>query len=427
VAVEHARRIVSRLVDQRLENGLRVVMLPDQRTPIVGVSLWYAVGSRHEVAGRSGFAHLFEHMMFQGSANVAKGEHWDLVYAAGGRTNAYTGLDATVYSETLPSHQLELAFWLEADRMRSLGQVLSQATLDNQRDVVKNERRKKVDNAMYGTWEERLYGLCYPPSHPYHHSFWGSDADLDAAAVDDVRGFFAAHYVPNNATMAIVGDVDVEAALAAIQRHFGAIPAGSVPPAPAGGRPRRTGRREEVVDRAPTPKLYVGCRTPPLGSAGFDVADLVTDVLVTGRASRLRERLVRDRQLAQACTASVEPMVDGAALLILEATARSGVEPAVLEAAVDHELDLLADEPPDEAELERVRGMRATYRASQMQLAEERADRLGMYTCLLDEPERFGTEGQRDLVIGSDAVADLARHSLAGHERSHLWFLPDSA
>ena len=414
------------LIDHRLDNGLRVVILPDRRVPVVGVSLWYAVGSRHEPPGRSGFAHLFEHMMFQGSANVGKSQHFNLVQAAGGRTNAYTGLDATVYGDTLPSHQLELALWLEADRMSSLGQVLTQATLDNQRDVVLNERRKKVDNATYGTWEERLFALCYPAGHPYHHSSWGSDADLGAASLDDVRSFFADHYLPNNATMAIVGDVDAAWAISAVERHFGAIPAGATPQPPAGGTPPPIGGREEVVERAPLPCLYVGCRTPPLADDGFDAADLVTDLLATGRASRLRARLVREQQVAQGLEAWITPLVDGAALMVLEVTARDGVEPAALEGAIDHELDLLAQAPPGEDELQRVRRQRATRRAAAMEQAEERADRLGMYACLLDEPQRFGTEGERDAAIDAGAIARLAGARLARDERSYVWFLPEA-
>jgi zinc protease len=417
--------VLNGLIDRRLSNGMRVLILQDHRIPIAGVSLWYAVGSRHEARGRSGFAHLFEHMMFQGSANVGKGEHFNLVQSAGGRTNARTDLDATVYSEVLPSHQLELAFWLEADRLRSLGQVLTQATLDNQREVVLNERRKKVDNAAYGTWEEHLFSLCYPPRHPYHHSSWGTDEDLGAATLDDVRDFFATYYVPNNATLAIVGDVDVGETLVLSERHFGDIRAGGTPPPTNGGAPRGRGQRRELVEDVPLPRLFMGCRTPPMADRRFDAADFVTDVLTTGRASRLPARLVREQQVAQYAAAWITPMVDGAALLVLEIGARDGVAHEDLERALDIELDRVADEPPDEDELARVRGQRATNRATLMERVEERADRLGMYACLLDDPARFGTENVRDAAITSERIADVARTSLARSQRTYLWYLPE--
>ena len=191
-----------------LTNGLRVTLARDDRAPIVAVNLWYDVGSRHEKPGKTGFAHLFEHMMFQGSANVAKGEHFDLVQGAGGTLNASTWLDRTNYFETLPSHELELALWLESDRLASLLPAMTEEKLDNQRDVVKNERRWSVDNQPYGSWDEKLQALLFPEGHPYHHPTIGSMEDLDAASLEDVREFFASHYAPNNAVLTIAGDFD---------------------------------------------------------------------------------------------------------------------------------------------------------------------------------------------------------------------------
>jgi zinc protease len=415
------------LVDRRLENGLRVVLLPDARVPVIGLALSYAVGSRHEPQGRSGFAHLFEHMMFQGSANVEKGEHFAIVEAAGGRTNAYTGLDATVYTDTLPSHQLELALWLEADRMRSLGATVSQATLDNQREVVKNERRKKVDNAVYGTWEERLFALSYPPDHPYHHSSWGSDMDLDAASLDAVRAFFAEHYLPNNATLAVAGDVDVDEAMEAIERQLGAVERGPSSAPSFGGAPVPAAGRVDVVEDVPLPRLYVGCLTPPLGGDGFDAADFITDLLTTGRASRLQRRLVRGTQLAQSIEAWIVPLVDGASLVVLEATAREGVAADRFEEAIHAELDGLAERPPDEDELNRVRRQRARRRASARQQVEQRADMLAMYSCLIDDPERFGSEDRRDAAMGPDDIRALGASAFARASRNVVRYLPTRA
>src|SRR3954463_8519069 len=194
--------------EERLANGLRLVLAEDHLAPVVGVNIWYSVGSRNEVPGKTGFAHLFEHVMFQGSRNVGKAEHIALVQAAGGTMNGTTWLDRTNYFETMPSHQLELAIWLEADRMGTLLEALSQENLDNQREVVKNEKRWSYDNRPYGSWNEKLLGHLFPEEHPYHHPTIGSMEDLDAASLEDVTSFFRRHYAPNNVVLSIVGDVD---------------------------------------------------------------------------------------------------------------------------------------------------------------------------------------------------------------------------
>ena len=217
--------------DDRLANGLRVIVAEDHLAPVVAINLWYDVGSKHEQPGRTGFAHLFEHVMFQGSRHVGKAEHIAIVQAAGGTMNGSTWLDRTNYFETLPAHQLELGLWLEADRMATLPDALSQENLDNQREVVKNEKRSSYDNRPYGSWQEKVQGHLFPPEHPYHHSTIGSMDDLNAASLDDVISFFRTWYAPNNAVLSIVGDVDTAAALAAAERYFGGIPANpSIPP-----------------------------------------------------------------------------------------------------------------------------------------------------------------------------------------------------
>ena len=200
--------------EHRLDNGLRLVLSEDHLTPVAAVCLWYDVGSRQEVEGRTGLAHLFEHLMFQGSAQVRGNGHFELVQGAGGSLNGTTSFERTNYFETMPAHQLELALWLEADRMGSLLAALDEESLQNQRDVVKNERRQRYDNVPYGTAFERMTALVYPEGHPYHHMPIGSMADLDAATLDDARLFFRANYAPNNAVLAVVGDIDPEQTLA---------------------------------------------------------------------------------------------------------------------------------------------------------------------------------------------------------------------
>src|SRR3989442_9350984 len=264
-------------IDERLGIGLRVVMAPDPLAPVAAVNVWYNVGSRHERPGQAGLAHLVEHMMFQGSRNVGKAEHFRLISSAGGTLNGTTWVDRTNYYETVPSHHLELALWLEADRMGTLLDALGQETLDNQREVVKNEKRQSYDNRPYGSSSERLQAAVFPEGHPYHHSTIGSMADLDAASLEDVRAFFRTYYAPNNAVLSIVGDVDPDQARAWAEQYFGPIPPNpDLPPTPDGTVARRIGAevREDVPDRVPMSRLYFGYRAPPLGTPEFDALSM---------------------------------------------------------------------------------------------------------------------------------------------------------
>ncbi len=413
-----------------LDNGLRVVLSRDPRAPLVAVNLWYDVGSKHEKPGKTGFAHLFEHMMFQGSANVEKGQHFGLIQAAGGTLNASTWLDRTNYFETLPGHELELALWLEADRMASLLPAMTQEKLDNQRDVVKNERRYSVDNQPYGDWDERVQALVYPEGHPYHHPTIGSMEDLSAASLDDVREFFATYYAPNNAVLTIAGDFEPDEALRMIERHFGPIPANpTLPPPPDMTVEPRIGReiRETIPDRVPLPRLYLAARVPPFGTHGFDDMEVVSDLLGTGRASRLYASLVREQRVAQDVTAFVFPIVGGAAMLTLWATARAGVTAEALEAALFAELSRLEDEGPRDEELERVRNLQAAHAAGSLERIGERADRLSMYTCLFDDPDRINREVERYAAVDAARVRAAMRAFLVPDNRVILTYLPAEA
>ncbi|MEJ7802273.1 MAG: pitrilysin family protein [Candidatus Limnocylindria bacterium] len=413
-----------------LDNGLRVVLSRDPRAPLVAVNLWYDVGSKHEKAGKTGFAHLFEHMMFQGSANVEKGQHFSLVQAAGGTLNASTWLDRTNYFETLPGHELELALWLEADRMASLLPAMTQEKLDNQRDVVKNERRWSVDNQPYGSWDEKMQALVYPVGHPYHHSTIGSMEDLSAASLEDVQDFFATWYAPNNAVLTVAGDFETDEALAMIERHFGPIPANASLPAP----PDMTvdallGEevRETVADQVPLPRIYLAHRIPVFGTDAFDALDVAADILGAGRASRLYASLVREQQVAQDASVFVFPIVGGASMFALWVTARPGVSIETLEAATLAELDRLASKGPSEADLERVNNLHAAHVAGMLERISERADRLSMYTCLFDQPERINEETSRWTAVDAARVTDALRASLRPENRVTLTYVPAEA
>lgn len=289
--------------EHRLANGLRVVLSEDHLTPVAAVCLWYDVGSRHEVKGRTGLAHLFEHLMFQGSGQVKGNGHFELVQGAGGSLNGTTSFERTNYFETMPTHQLELALWLEADRMGSLLAALDEESMENQRDVVKNERRQRYDNVPYGTAFEKLTALAYPEGHPYHHTPIGSMADLDAATLEDAQAFFRTYYAPNNAVLSVVGDIDPEQTLAWIEKYFGSIPShdGKQPPRD-GSLPGIIGEqlREVVREEVPARALMAAYRLPQDGTRECDAADLALTVLGGGESSRLHNRLVRRDRTAVA-------------------------------------------------------------------------------------------------------------------------------
>ena len=414
--------------DQRLANGLRLIIAEDHLAPVVAVSVWYNVGSKHEVPGKTGFAHLFEHVMFQGSAHVGKAEHIALVQAAGGTMNGTTWLERTNYFETMPSHQLELALWLEADRMATLLDALSQENLDNQREVVKNEKRWSYDNRPYGSWNEKLQAHLFPPEHPYHHSTIGSMEDLEAASLDDVKGFFRTYYAPNNAVLAIVGDVDPDDARQWTERYFGGIPANpDIPPLGDLSLPPTLGgeRRETVIDRVPLPRVYFGFRAPVYGDRRLDALDIAGQILAGGKGSRLHRRLVREERLAQDVALVTLGFIGGASITAGWATARPGIDPGALERAFLEELDRLAAAPVSEDELARARALVESDELGALARVEERADRLAMYATLFDDPDLVNRMLPRYLAVTADQIRDVCAAVFRADNRLVLTYLPE--
>ncbi|MDP9348045.1 MAG: insulinase family protein [Gemmatimonadota bacterium] len=411
-----------------LPNGLRVILSEDHTNPVVAVNLWYNVGSRNERPGRTGLAHLFEHMMFQGSEHVPETGHIAHIERVGGAVNGSTWLDRTNYYETVPASRLELALWLESDRMGFWIPALTQEKLDNQRDVVKNERRWRVDNQPYGDWDERLQRLVFPPDHPYHHSVIGSMDDLDAASLEDVADFFRTYYAPSNAVLSVCGDFDAAEARALVERWFGPIPRGpELPPLP--GRPDVPWRigsevRETVESAVALPRVYLAFRIPPYGEEEFYAGEVLARVLASGRSSRLYRALVRERRLAKDVSAYAFPVVTGAAMLVVVATANPGTDAAALERALLAELEELQRAPELPAEIERaVTGVEAT-RLMGLQQVAERADDLSMFTTLFDEPERINTELDRVRAVTAERVRRFALDYLRADNRVVLTYLP---
>jgi predicted Zn-dependent peptidase len=412
--------------DERLPNGLRVIVAEDHLAPVVAVCIWYDVGSKHEVEGKTGFAHLFEHVMFQGSRHVAKTEHMSLVQAAGGTMNGTTWLDRTNYFETMPSHQLELALWLEADRMGTLLDALNQGNLDNQREVVKNEKRSSYDNRPYGQWFHKLQAHVFPVSHPYHHPTIGSMEDLDAASLEDVAAFFRTYYAPNNAVLAIAGDVDPAQARAWVERYFGSIPANpAIPPLGDLSLPPSLGGevREVVEDRVPLARHYFGFRAPRFGDSRSDAMDVAAQILAGGKGSRLYRRLVREDRVAQDVAFFSLGLIGGASIVAGQATVRPGVDLDVVERAFEEELERLGREPVTDDELARARALIETYELEALQRVDERADRLAMYATLLDDPDMINRQLDRYLAVTAADIQAVAAEFLRPDNRVVLTYV----
>jgi zinc protease len=412
---------------RRLPNGLRVIVAPDDLAPVVAVNIWYDVGSKHEAPGKTGFAHLFEHFMFEGSAHVTKAEHMSLIQAAGGVNNATTYFDRTNYFETMPSHQLDLALWLEADRMATLLESMSQENLDNQREVVKNEKRQSYDNRPYGSFYEKLMAAVFPADHPYHHTPIGSMEDLDAATLGDVESFFRAHYAPNNAVLSIVGDVDAKEAFASAERYFGPIaPLARKPHFRAPRIARHIGRelREVVPDAVPLERVHMGFRTPPFGTPEFDALEVASQILAGGKGSRLHRQLVRERRIAQDVAGFVLPLVEGASIFAGWATARPESDAATVETAFMAELARLADEPVTEDELARARALIESSELAALSRVEEVADRLSMYATLFDRPQLVNEQLDRYLAVGAERIQEVAAEVFRADNRSVITYVP---
>ena len=414
----------------RLPNGLHVVLSEDHTAPIVAVNLWYHVGSANERLERTGFAHLFEHMLFQGSVNVEANEHFELVQRAGGTLNGSTWLDRTNYYETLPSNQLAIALWLEADRMARMVPALTQLKLDTQRDVVKNERRWSVDNQPYGTWWERLPALCFPEGHPFHHSLIGSMEHLSAASLDDVAEFFSTYYSPDNAVLTIAGDFERGEAMRLVEEYFAPISRGATrPPLRDMTVPPVFGetRRETVYDAVALPRIFIACRTPVFGTDGYYAASLASAVLGLRTGSRLERSLVRGQRIASQAAAFTYDLAKGSDLLIVDATAHPSVTPERLEEALMAELDRMHADGVTEAEVARARALIETSFVTSLQSAAERADQLSRFATYFGDASLANEQVDRYRKTTAADVSTLARERLGRDNRAILRYLPEES
>jgi len=405
-----------------LDNGLDVVLAPDPSTPIAYVSVWYHVGSKDETQGLTGFAHLFEHLMFQGSLSQPD-EYFGPLQEVGATINGTTSFDRTNYFQTVPAHYLPLALFLESDRMGSLLPVLDQEKLDNQREVVRNERRQRYENPPYGEAFKDLFALRFAEGHPYHHMPIGSHEDLEAANLDDVRNFFKTWYVPNNASLVVAGDFDEQVVRRLILENFGGIPRGADPERRgdvSAAIPETTEARQYLD--VPEQRVWVAFDSPRLYADGDADLDLLSSILSDGRDSRLYKRLVRDKKLARSISTSQFSTMK-ASTFILSATAAPGhtTDEVVAEAMAVIE-ELLGDKPPTDEELE---GARAGYERSfydRLQTISGKGETLQGYNMHTGDPGFLATDLARYQAVTRDSVVAWGREVLkAPHVALHIW------
>jgi len=406
------------IASRTLDNGLRVVVSPTPGLGVVAVNLWYDVGSRHETPDRQGFAHLFEHLMFQGSRHVQPGEHFARVQGIGGMLNATTSFDRTNYFEVVPAGALDLALWLEADRMAYLDDVITQENFDTQVSVVAAERSQRMDNVPYGTAFEDLLPLVFPAHHPYGHLPIGNMAHLAVATLDEVSAFHARYYMPNNAVLTIVGDVPEPEAFVRAERYLGDIQPGEAPkrelPDPLPGLDVPT--TVELTQDVPAPAVWFAGRMPAdvAGSRELAATELAAGILGEGETSRLHRRLVREDEIALSAGLGVNTLVAGNSLGVASVRAVPGIELELVATVVDELVSRFASEGPSELELTIARAQAERTWLDEMSTAGGRADALSGCALLYDDPEALN---ERLPVLRSLTAEDV--RAAAGQ-----WLLP---
>jgi zinc protease len=412
----------------QLANGLNVILHRDTSVPIVAVNVWYHVGSANERPGRTGFAHLFEHLMFEGSKNVKEGEFDNLLEAAGGDNNGSTSNDRTNYVIDVPSSALELALYLESDRMAYLLDTMSPARVDGQRDVVKNERRQSYENRPYGMASIELDKMLWPAGHPYSWPTIGYMEDLTAASYDDVVQFFKKYYAPNNASLVIAGDIDYDRTKGLVEKWFGEIPKGPAlePIAPPAAVLTEV-KRQTLTDRVRLSKLFLGWLTPRVYAPGDATLDVVSSVLAGGKNSRLYKRLIYDTQMAQDVEATQQSGPLGSSFII-EVTVRPDHTVAEVQKAIDEELEKLKQEPPSDREVERaINQIEASFYRRMQRVGgfAGKADQLNSYYVAGGGPDFFAEDLARYTSLSRADVQAAAAQWLPADRRVELTVNPE--
>ena len=405
-----------------LANGLRVILSEDHAVPVVSVAVYFDVGSRNEREGRTGFAHLFEHMMFQGSENVPKAGHFQYIFNNGGTMNGTTSSERTNYFETLPANQLPLALWLESDRMRSL--KVTQENLDNQREAVKEEKRLNYDNRPYSNAFLRLNELLYRnPANA--HSTIGSMEDLDDATIDDIREFFRIYYAPNNAVLAICGDFDSTEARTLVERYFASIPSQSVPPAVDVAEPEEVSLRAEVYrdQFAQLPAIMLGWKVPARRTPDFYPLSLGNDLLLDGDSSRLYQRLVKDEESVVGIQGGMGER-RGPSTLYVFAIPKPGHTTEAIRATIQEEIGRLATDGPSSEEMEKLRNTLLNDAVRSRQSTLFRAQRLAEFALYDGDPTLVNKEIERYLAVTPEEIRDAVRRYLLTDNHSVMEVVP---
>ncbi len=408
-----------------LDNGLNVILHRDASTPLISTNLWYHVGSAYEKPGRTGFAHLFEHLMFEGSKHVPEGKIDEWFEAVGGSPNGSTSNDRTNYMQTFARNGLELALFIESDRMGYLLDAMTPAKVDGQRDVVKNERRQSYENRPYGLAWQTIGENLYPPDFPYHWPVIGSMEDLSAATYEDVVDFFKTYYTPNNASLVIAGDIDPDSTQALVEKWFAEIPAGpKVDPLYAPTPSLDAEKRLVMEDRVQLPRLYVAWITPPAFEPGNPAADVAAEIFAGGKNARLYERLVYDLQIAQDVFAFQNSKKLASEFFIV-ATARSGHTLEELRAVIDEEIARLATEAPSEREMSRVINRNETAFLERLELLGQKADQFNAYFYYTRNPDYFNEDLSRLKALSPSDVSAFVRAYLRPDRRVVLSVVPE--
>ena len=407
------------LVRERLANGLEVVVIPDHRTPLVSVNVWYHVGSKDEPVGRNGFAHLFEHLMFQGSKHVPEDQFFKLLEAVGASdVNGTTNDDRTNYHETVPAADLERALWLESDRMGFLLDHVDQATLDSQREVVKNERRQNYENAPYGMVHSFVLEALYPVGHPYRLTTIGTPEDLDRATLDDVRAFFRTWYVPSNATLVLAGDVTPERAKILVAKYFSDLPKGAevVRKAPTVVAPLARSAEVDVEANVPSNELRLSFPSPAFFAEGDEDLDVLGALLGAEGVGRLHKLLVHDKQLATAVNVYQASRQLGSTFEIVVRMADGKKVQDALK-LIDAELALFAKSGATEAEVRRARTPLVTSHVFGAESLSERAETANMYAHYTGDPAYLSKDVARYEAVTPKTMLDAAKHWVLGKPR----------
>ena len=411
--------------ETKLPNGLRVILSEDHTAPVYSIVVHYLVGSRDERPGRTGFAHLFEHMMFKGSENVGPGEHFTLIFNNGGTMNGTTNKDRTLYFETLPANQLDLGIFLEADRMRSL--EITKANLDNQRNAVQEERRQGLDNQPYGRSIELIDELAYDNA-AYKHSVIGSMADLNAASVEDVASFFKTYYAPNNAVLAIVGDIDPRQTLEKVRKAFGGIPAQPQPPAVDMTEPAQTAERRQRVDDplARLARVDIVFKVPARASDDQDAVQVLGTILASGRSSRFFQKVVREQQLASTIFAGRDGAV-GPGLFRINAMVAPGKTPEAVEAAVLAEIERVKTEPIEAWEIEKALNNAKRGVVGGLTSSLQRGTQLAEFAAVFNDTGRINQRVERLTKVTAADVQRVAAKYLTAANRTVVTTVPKPA